>query len=118
MQIGDKAHITKSFSRNDIQAYQELGGHGVIDNTVPEPLLAGLFSNLLGTQLPGLGTNYLKQETEYKKPAQIGDTIIASVEITQLRPEKHLVDLKTICTNKMGDVLCTGRALVFTKDVS
>ena len=38
------------------------------------------------------------------------------VEITRLRPEKHLVDLATTCTDDSGDVVCRGRALVMVKD--
>jgi len=45
----------------------------------------------------------------------LGDT--ATVEITRLRPEKHLADLATTCTTADGAVICRGRALVLVKDV-
>ena len=117
MQIGDTAHIDKTFFTEDMKTYQTLGGQAVTDGSIPEPLLAGLFSYLLGMKLPGLGTNYLKQETDYCGTAHVGDRVTASVEVTRLRPEKHLVDLKTVCTTEDGEVICTGRALVYVKDV-
>jgi len=117
MQVGDKEHIDKVFSTKDMKTYQALGGHSVTDGLIPEPLLAGLFSYLLGMKLPGLGTNYLKQETNYCGAAHVGDKVTASVEITRLRPDKHLVDLKTICRCVDGEIICTGRALVYVKDV-
>ena len=72
----------------------------------------------LGVELPGRGTNYLKQELVYLKPARLDETLTARVTITRLRPEKHLCDLETILTDARGKVLATGRALVFVRDVS
>jgi len=117
MQIGNTVKTTHIFSDEDVNTYHELGGHLSVGNQIPEPLLAGLFSYLLGMKLPGLGTNYLKQETEYMKDAFVGDMITARVTINRLRPEKHLVDLETICENADGQTICTGRALVYIKDV-
>ncbi len=84
---------------------------------MPEPLIAALFSYLLGVKLPGFGTNYLKQELEFLAPAPLGAELVASVEITRLRPEKDLVDLATICTTADGEPIAKGRALVLVKDV-
>ncbi|PHR57976.1 MAG: phosphate acetyltransferase [Robiginitomaculum sp.] len=117
MQVGHKVEIKRSFSGQDLRSYYELGGELPTDNQVPDPLLASLFSYLLGMKLPGLGTNYLKQETEYMHAVYIDDVITASVTITRLRPEKHLVDLETMCVNAEGQTICSGRALVFIKDV-
>lgn len=44
-------------------------GLGEVRRVVPEPLIAGLFSTLLGVRLPGPGTNYLKQELGFHGPA-------------------------------------------------
>lgn len=117
MQVGYKAETKRSFSEQDLQNYYELGGESPDNNQIPDPLLASLFSYLLGMKLPGLGTNYLKQETEYAHAVYIDEIITASVTITRLRPEKHLVDLETLCVNAEGQTICSGRALVFIKDV-
>ena len=85
--------------------------------TVPEPLIGSLFSYLLGRELPGFGTNYLKQQMRFLRPAPLGEPITATVEITRIRPDKHLVDLATTCTGADGTVLCDGRALVLVEDV-
>jgi acyl dehydratase len=84
---------------------------------VPEPLIGALFSYLLGVELPGFGTNYLKQELEFVTPAPLGTELVARVEITRLRPEKHLVDLATTCETADGVTIARGRALVLVKDV-
>lgn len=71
----------------------------------------------LGTKLPGLDTNYLKQESTYTATAKVGDELTARTEITRIRPEKHLVDLESSCRNEAGRLVCHGRALVHVNDV-
>jgi 3-hydroxybutyryl-CoA dehydratase len=118
MQVGDKVHVTRAFTAADLAAFQLLAAQsGAALQAVPEPLIGALFSYLLGVELPGFGTNYLKQELSFLRPAPVGAALTATVEITRLRPEKHLVDLATICTGPDGTRYCEGRALVLAKDV-
>lgn len=113
--VGQSARTIRSYTRKDIAAYEALSGAG--SDSVPEPLIAALFSYLLGVELPGSGTNYLKQELVFKSPAPLNTALEAKVEITRLRPEKHLVDLWASCTAANGTVICEGRSLVKAKDV-
>lgn len=82
---------------------------------MPEPLIAALFSRLLGVELPGFGTCYLKQELEFLHPAALDRPLTASVEIIRLRPKKGLVDLETLCRDDADRLICRGRALVLTR---
>jgi acyl dehydratase len=84
---------------------------------VPGGLLGGLFSFLLGTRLPGRGTNWLKQRLVFPAPCYAGQEVTARVEIVRLRPEKDLVNLRTACTVPGGQVVCEGEALVLVKDL-
>ena len=118
MKLGAAAEMTRKFSARDLDDYTALCGHAVGGDQVPEPLIGALFSCLLGVQLPGKGANYLKQETQYLLSARAGDTLTARVEITRMRPDKHLVDLATTCKNSAGELIATGRALVSVRDVS
>lgn len=115
LSLGQFAEVTRSYSTADLQAYQRLSG--AVGDSVPEPLIAGLFSYLLGVKLPGSGTNYLKQELAFKAPAPLATPLTARVEITRLRADKHLVDLWASCTAPDGTVICEGRSLVKAKDV-
>ena len=119
MQIGDKRSLTRSFTAADLAAFHQQAGLSLSGDTdsVPEPLIGALFSYLLGVELPGFGTNYLKQEMQFLRPAPLGLPLSASVEITRLRPDKHLVDLRTLCAGPDGTIYCEGRALVRAKDV-
>jgi len=118
MKVGDKASVTRSFDEALLAEFFGLARNAPAVSCVPEPLISGLISYLLGVKLPGFGTNYLKQETAFLATALPGEPITATVEITRLRPEKHLCDLSTTCTGAGGKVLCTGRALVLVKDVA
>ena len=116
--VGQKAETTRAFTADDVARYVTLGGHEPAQGDVPEPLVNALFSRLLGVELPGQGTNYLKQESEFFDTARVGEVLTARVEITRLRPEKDLVDLRTRCVGEAGNLISEGRALVYVADVS
>lgn len=114
IEIGNKSSISRIFEERDIRSYAEQSGAKSINSKwVPEPLIGGLFSYLLGVELPGKGTMYLKQETQFLDRAAPGEALKATVEITNLRPDKKLIDLKTSCENEEGTLIAEGRALIY-----
>ena len=118
MKVGDFVETSRCYEQADLQDFADLTGvDGEAIEAVPEPLIAALFSYLLGVRLPGPGTNYLKQELAFPEPAPVGETLTARVEVSRLRPEKHLVDLWATCKTTNGTVVCEGRSLVLAKDV-
>ena len=131
MELGQSAGTARSFSVADLDEYADLTGDtnpiitdadyarslGLEGRLVPGGLLGGLFSYLLGTRLPGPGTNYLKQRLRFPNPAYTGQELTARVEIVRLRPEKQLVNLSTICADPSGRIVCQGEALVLASDV-
>ncbi len=129
--VGQTARTRRTFSAADIAGYRALTGDAglkfgsgrpeveksVTPAPVPGPLLGGLFSDLLGTQLPGCGTNWLKQRFNFPRPAYLDELLTAEVEIIRLRPEKALVNLRTTCINPAGEIVCEGEALVLVADL-
>jgi 3-hydroxybutyryl-CoA dehydratase len=115
MKVGDRVEIARIFDEKEMKGFSTLTG--VSPGHVPEPLIAGMISYLLGVKLPGPGTNYLKQELQFTAHAPLNEPLTASVEITRLRPEKFLVDLKALCRRENGEIVCQGRSLVLAKDV-
>lgn len=115
--LGQQASLRRTFTAADIAAYHDLTGDlGAGAARVPGPLLGGMFSNLLGTRLPGPGTNWLKQRYYYQREARLDEALQASVEIVRLRPEKRLVNLRTVCVNGAGETVCDGAALVLYRN--
>ncbi len=116
--VGQRADLARTYTEQDMRDFALLSGDDTdVPVSVPGPLIGGLFSYLLGVELPGRGTNYLKQSLEFLAPAPVGEELTASVTITRLRPEKHLVDLETVCEAADGTRICQGRALVYVEDV-
>ncbi len=129
--IGQQAELRRVFSPQDLIEYADLARdpnpwvvdtkfsqkNGLKDQVVPGGLIGGLFSTLLGTRLPGPGTNYLKQTLVFLTPGYPGEDLTARVTITRLRPDKQLVYFDTVCTNSRAEVVCQGEALVLISDV-
>jgi hypothetical protein len=121
-QTVSKMHV---FSAAEVAAYRQLTGdkglrfaHPSPESTaVPGPMLGGLVSDLLGTQLPGRGTNWLKQRYDFKQSATTGQEIKAAVEITRLRPQKALINLAITISGPTGEILCSGESLVLIKEL-
>jgi len=72
---------------------------------------AGLISALLGTRLPGPGAVYISQSLHFRAPVRIGDTVVVTVTVEELIPEKTRARLACACTVDEKVVL-DGEALV------
>jgi 3-hydroxybutyryl-CoA dehydratase len=96
------AHIDEEYSRNTY--FGTRIAHGLLS--------AGFISAVLGTRLPGPGSIYLRQELTFLGAVQIGDTITARVEVTEIDAAKGRVRLLTTCDNQEGKRVLTGEAVV------
>lgn len=115
-EVGERIEINKTFTAEDLKQYGDLVHYpSTPAKVVPTALLGGLFSYLLGTKLPGVGTIYLKQQTSFLVDALIATEITASVEIIDVRADKGIITLKTVCKNNAGQLLCEGEAVVMAK---
>lgn len=131
LRLGQRAVQQRSFRAEHLEGFARLVGdtnplytdpevarrQGLRGCPLPGPLLGGMFSYLLGTELPGRGTNWLKQRIAFLAPAYPGETLTASVEITRLRPEKELANLRTWITGEAGETVCEGEALVWVSEL-
>jgi 3-hydroxybutyryl-CoA dehydratase len=126
LKVGDTASLTKTITDADLRAFAELSGdrnpihlddeyaattrfgrriaHGM--------LAASLISTVLGTELPGIGTVYLSQNSRFLAPVYPGDTVTARVTVKNIREDKPIVTLETICENQRGELLIKGEAVV------
>ena len=127
--VGGAASLSRTYTAADLAEYVDLVGEmnplfideaharwvGLRGVALPGPLLGTLFSCLLGTRLPGPGTNWLKQRLLLRTPVYPGDALEATVQITRIRPEKELVNLRTWVATA-GQTVCDGEALVWVGD--
>lgn len=126
MKVGDTAEFSKTISESDIYLYAGITGD-FNPAHINEPyasktffktriahgmLMGGFISAILGTQLPGPGAIYIRQELNFLAPVRIGDTITARAEVTEMIAEKNRVRLKTTCMNQDGNLILDGEAIV------
>ncbi len=109
--VGMQASAQRVFDHDLIAEYAALCGDQP-GETVPEPLIGALFSYLLGVELPGSGSVYLKQDFTFVAEAHIGEPLTATVTITHIRADKPLVTLQTRCTGANDRLIADGEAIV------
>jgi phosphate acetyltransferase/phosphate butyryltransferase len=124
--VGDSASVERKITLDDIALFSVISGdinpahldaeyaatdlfHHIIAQGV---LTAGLISAVLGTKLPGPGTIYLAQDLHFLAPVSPGDSITATVTVTERLPEKHRLVLDCHCRNQDGAEVLRGTATV------
>lgn len=124
--VGDSAEITKTIDEADIQAFAEVtGDHNPIhlDDEFAKTtrfgrriahgmLSASLISAVLANKLPGEGSIYLGQTLEFRAPVFPGDEVTARVTVREIRKDKPIVKLETVCVNQRGKIVIRGEATV------
>lgn len=123
LQVGDTASLTRTLTKDDIDAFailsgdvnpahlddayaaetpfQKVIGHGMWGGT--------LISTILGTQLPGPGTIYVGQTLRFVRPVYLGDIITVTLTVKEKRP-KNMVLLDCVCSNQHGKPVILGEA--------
>lgn len=132
--VGDFVTVRRRFTDADVAAFAKLSGDANPIHVDPAAakaagfpaclvhgiLVAGLFSHLMGTELPGPQSIYASQTLEFCKPVFVGDEVEARVEVLQFAAKKGLIGLRTTVTNVSRDnVVCIkGRSLGMNKVVT
>jgi 3-hydroxybutyryl-CoA dehydratase len=124
--VGDTAEITKTIEQKDIQAFAAVtGDHNPVhldeefakttrfkQRIAHGMLTASLISAVLANKLPGEGSVYLGQTLQFVAPVFPGDEVTARVTVKEIREDKPIVKLETICFNQRGEVVIRGEATV------
>jgi 3-hydroxybutyryl-CoA dehydratase len=124
--IGDSAKITKTINDSDIQAFADVSGdHNPVHvddafaartrfgrRIAHGMLTASLISAVLANKLPGEGSVYLGQTLQFVAPVFPGDDVTARVIVKEIREDKPIVKLDTICLNQRGEIVIRGEATV------
>jgi acyl dehydratase len=126
MKPGDTAAITKKIEQADVDAFAELtGDHNPVhvDEEFAKTtrfgrriahgmLTASLISSVLASKLPGEGSVYLGQTLEFQAPVFPGDEITARVTVKEIREDKPVVKLETLCINQRDEIVIRGEATI------
>ncbi|WP_142809927.1 bifunctional enoyl-CoA hydratase/phosphate acetyltransferase [Tepidiphilus olei] len=126
IQIGQTAQMTRTLRPQDIPLFAAISGDvnpthldpefakkGPTHEVVGHSMWGGaLFSALLGNQLPGPGTVYVRQDLRFHRPIAVGDTLTASVTVKEKHPENHHVVFECLAVNQDGLKVIDGIAEV------
>jgi acyl dehydratase len=124
--IGLSCSLSKSFSLKDVEEFAKLSMDNNPVHLDPEYasnslfgkrivhgyLTSSLFSAIIGTKMPGNGSIYIKQDLTFKKPVFHDEMITATVTIRDIKLEKSIIFLNTICTKDNGEIAIEGNAIV------
>ena len=124
--VGQSSSLSKRFTLEDVKAFagisqdnnpvhldQEYAEKSVFKNRIVHGFLTGsLFSAIIGTQLPGNGSIYLGQTLNFKKPVYHDQLVTATVTVIDIRKDKPIVKLSTVCKNEQDEVVIDGEAIV------
>ena len=130
--IGQTFELLRSFSAQDVLTFAALSGdysplhvdpayatgtefgaqvvHGV--------LLASLFSQLVGMQVPGKQALYLGQDLTFRRPVRIDETVRAIAKVIGKSDATRTVVLSTEIRSADGKVIVMGTAKVKVRDDS
>ena len=122
--VGQVANFSKTISETYIYTFAGISGDfnpvhinkleaekSIFGRQVAHGILGASFiSTVIGMQLPGPGTIYMKQSLEFKAPIYIGDTVTAEVKIVDINGNKAIMETKV--TNQDGKTAIIGEAMV------
>lgn len=129
IRIKDEAKMTRIIKEEDIVVFSEVSGDinpihlyeeyaekSIFGKRIAHGMLSASFiSNVIGNQLPGEGTIYMKQSLEFCKPVFIDDIITTVIVVKDIDYEKGNISLQTKCINQNNENVVIGEAFVKNK---
>ena len=127
-EIGQRAELTREISQQDIELFTAISGDrnplhydeelaratkfgGIV---VQGGVTSAILNAVVAEKLPGPRTVFLHVDWSFKAPVRPGDKIIGAVEVTKVRTDKPITELKTTVTRDDGTVVLEGNALCYT----
>jgi 3-hydroxybutyryl-CoA dehydratase len=126
LKIGDSFSTRREITDELVRAFAELSGDfnpihldeefastTRFGRRIAHGMLSGaLISSVLGTKFKERRIVYLSQTLRFVAPVFIGDLVTATGTVKNIRSDKPIVTLETVCTNNKGEALVTGKAVV------
>jgi len=129
--VGQTAQRTREIGSRDIGLFTEISGDrnplhydeevaratplgGIV---VQGGVTTAILNAVVAEDLPGPGTVFLNVNWNFKAPARPGDRITGHVEVTKVRTDKPITELRTRVTLDDGKVVLEGNAVCYTMPI-
>ena len=126
LKIGDSFSTTKQITDAVVRAFAELSGDfnpihldeefaktTQFKKRIAHGMISGaLISAVLGYEFKQRKVVYLSQTLKFTAPVFLDDTVTATATVSNIREDKPIVTLETICTNQNGEMVVKGEAVV------
>ena len=84
---------------NPVHLNHEFASETMFEGQIAHGMLTATFiSTVIGTKLPGPGSIYVSQNLRFKAPVKVGDTVTATCTVRKKIPEKHMIEMETVCS--------------------
>jgi phosphotransacetylase/acyl dehydratase len=126
IELGDSASLTRVLRYEDLETWAAVTGNVNLVDAVETAAREGiteeggafgiwgtaLFSTIVGTELPGAGTQIRSAHVNYHRPIVIGSEVTATVTVTGKKPNNRSVTLDCRCVDTHGRDFITATAEV------
>ena len=123
LEVGQEASLSNTVTEDVINAFADVSGDRnpvhldeayaattMFKGRIAHGMLSAAYiSTGFGMKLPGPGAIYISQTLAFKAPVKIGDTVVTTVKLVELTPEKKRARFETVCTVG-GTPVLTGEA--------
>ena len=130
VKVGDSFERSRTVTDELVRAFAELSGDfnpihldkefaakTRFGQRIAHGMLSGAFiSAVLGYEFQERKIVYLSQTMKFTAPVYIGDTVTTTATVKNIREEKGIVTLETVCTKQDGTVAVEGKAMVMILD--
>ena len=108
-----RAFAEVSGDYNPIHLDEEFAKTTRFGQRIAHGMLSGAFiSAVLGYEFSEKKIVYLSQTMKFTAPVYIGDTVTTTATVTNIREEKQIVTMDTVCTKQDGEVVVKGESVV------
>jgi acyl dehydratase len=131
-QVGQTARRSRKVTARDIELFTEMSGDrnplhydeavaratrfgGIV---VQGGVTSAILNAVVAEDLPGPGTVFLEVRWSFKAPVRPGDTITGEVEVTKVRADKPITELKTRVIRDDDTVVLDGSAVCYTMPIA
>ncbi len=126
LKIGDTFSKSREVTDELIRAYAEISGdfnpihldeefakQTRFGRRIAHGMLSGAFiSGVLGYEFSVRKIVYMSQTMRFVAPVFIGDTITTTATVLNIREDKPIVTVETVCTNQNGETVIKGEAVL------